>query len=82
MFSCGGKGRCTTCKFEVVKGKKNLSTPNTVEERFFSLNLINENERLACQAKPLGDIEIKVIDANKQPHLISSIAQIGGTTAQ
>ena len=72
MFSCGGKGRCTTCKFEVVKGKKNLSTHSIVEERFLSLNLINENERLACQAKALGDIEIKVIEANKLPHLIYS----------
>jgi len=73
MFSCGGKGKCTTCKFEIMVGKENFSPFNEVEARFKKLNLLRKNERLACQAIPLGDVQIKVLEENKLPHLIYSI---------
>ena len=72
MFSCGGKGKCTTCKFEIMVGKNNLSPLSEVEKRYSSLNLLRKNERLACQSIPLGDVEIKVLDGNKLPHLTYS----------
>ena len=73
MFSCGGKGKCTTCKFEIRTGNKNFSPFSEGGVRFKKLNLLRKNERLACQAIPLGDVQIKVLAENKLPHLIYSI---------
>lgn len=69
MHACGGKGRCTTCKMIVLKGLKNISDPSDFERKVKKLGALKENERLACQSKANGDIEIKVPEKNKLPHL-------------
>lgn len=69
MHSCGGKGRCTTCSMIVESGKEHLNTHTEHEERFIKLGRLGKNTRLACQTVSSGDIEIRVPDIYKLPHL-------------
>jgi 2Fe-2S ferredoxin len=69
MHSCGGKGRCTTCKMIVLKGMEHLSGQTHAEKKYELEGLLNENERLACQVRVNGDITIRVPDESKLPHV-------------
>jgi adenylate cyclase len=53
---CGGDGACGTCRIEVVRGWENLSPP-TPDETYKELEAPH---RLSCQAKLIGDVEVKV----------------------
>jgi 2Fe-2S ferredoxin len=53
--SCAGEGVCEWCKIEVLAGESNLSKMTENEKKA----KINEKERLACQCKVHGNIEIK-----------------------
>jgi ferredoxin len=55
--ACGGNGFCTTCMCKVKKGKENLSDRNEREE---NMGVINDPDRLGCQAKVEGDVEIEM----------------------
>ncbi|HVO51765.1 MAG TPA: 2Fe-2S iron-sulfur cluster-binding protein [Thermoanaerobaculia bacterium] len=54
---CGGGGTCSTCRVEVVAGAENLSP---LEENEIAYEL-GENVRLACQARILGDVGVRVL---------------------
>jgi 2Fe-2S ferredoxin len=69
MHSCGGKGRCTTCKMIVVKGIENLSSLTPAERKYREEKMLKTDERLACQTRVLGEINIRVADEYKLPHL-------------
>jgi ferredoxin, 2Fe-2S len=69
MHACGGKGRCTTCKVTVVAGSGNLESKTRAELQYEKQGLLSDHERLACQARMMGDIIICVPDENKLPHL-------------
>ena len=69
MHACGGKGRCTTCKLIVVKGFEQISEKTAAEIRYEQEGKLSGNERLACQAKALGDLAVRVPDEGKLPHL-------------
>jgi len=69
MYSCGGKGHCTTCKMEIISGIENLSEPTSNENMYRKLNLLGLQERLSCQTHLLGDIEISVPEETKLPHI-------------
>lgn len=70
MHSCGGKGRCTTCKAIILKGEENLIPKSPVELRYESQKQLAANERLCCQAKlTQGDLEIQVPEESKLPHV-------------
>ncbi len=56
--ACGGKGLCASCKVIVLAGETNLSRPNDIEVDLKERNHLQQNERIACQCKVLGDIEI------------------------
>jgi 2Fe-2S ferredoxin len=56
--ACGGKGICASCKITVLNGAQNLSRPNDREMDLAERNHLDKNERIACQSKVLGDIEI------------------------
>ncbi len=55
---CGGKGRCSTCRVQVVEGAASLPRPESTE--LTTLNRINADPgvRLACQLRPLNDISV------------------------
>lgn len=69
MQTCGQKGRCTTCSFQVLEGEENLSALTEAEQKFRNLGRLPENYRLACQAKTSGNLVIRVPNALKLPHL-------------
>lgn len=69
MHACGGKGRCTTCKARIIKGLETLSPRSINEERFFKLNKLRADERLACQVLIEDDLILQVPKETQLPHL-------------
>lgn len=69
MHACGGKGRCTTCKMIIMEGMDNLSSISPVEINYREQGQLKDNERLACQTRPLGEVLIRVADEYKLPHI-------------
>jgi ferredoxin, 2Fe-2S len=69
MHSCGGKGRCTTCKAIIMEGAENFVPVTAAEQKYRSLGALKSAERLSCQAKITGDIKIIVPDEYKLPHI-------------
>jgi ferredoxin, 2Fe-2S len=69
MHACGAKGRCTTCKFNVLDGMENVQTHTSAEQKYLEKGGLKENQRLACQAIVAGDITISIPDENKLPHI-------------
>lgn len=75
LHSCGGKGKCTTCKIIIKKGSQNLTPKGSAEKKFFELEKLTQNERLACQCSFKTNLEddtnliICVANENKLPHI-------------
>lgn len=61
-LNCHGLGQCAECRVLVKKGMENTSKPNLIEKARALLGFYrvgHEDEmRLACQTKVLGDIEV------------------------
>jgi adenylate cyclase len=56
---CGGRGRCTTCRVEVIDGLSNLTAPTVREAKLAEARGWSPNVRLACQCSPLGDVRLR-----------------------
>jgi ferredoxin, 2Fe-2S len=70
MQACGGKGRCVTCRIEVLEGMENLSDRTAAEEKFLLAGKLLSNERLLCQTTLLKEKMVgKVSEICKLPHL-------------
>lgn len=69
MHACGGKGRCTTCKVIIISGNENFQSLTVAEKRYFKEGALKTNERLACQAKLKGDVQLAVPEEYKLPHI-------------
>lgn len=55
---CGGRGRCSTCRVRVGAGRDRLLAPSDAEARVLARIGAAPTTRLACQTRPLADIEI------------------------
>ena len=55
---CGGRGRCSTCRVRVGEGAAQLPPPSDAEARVLARIRAAANVRLACQTRPVADIEI------------------------
>ena len=51
---------CGICIFRVVEGIENLSAPKEKERDYLKAMHADEDERLACQCRVLGDVSIAV----------------------
>lgn len=69
MHACGGKGRCTTCKIEILEGESCLSQLSGAELKYRETRELLKNERLSCQTQLSGDIVIRVPETSKLPHI-------------
>jgi len=69
MHSCGGKGRCTSCKAIILKGAENIVRLTPAEIRYKDMGLLNDNERLCCQVRITGDVELAAPEEYKLPHM-------------
>ena len=68
--ACGAKGRCTTCRLEVLAGAEHLTPPTEPELRYRAAERLLAHERLACQVRLLqGEVAGRVPDATKLPHV-------------
>lgn len=69
MHACGAKGRCTTCKVNVIAGLEGISEDSEAERKFRLMGKLGKTERLSCQIIATGDLEIEIPDVCKLPHL-------------
>ena len=70
MFACGAKGRCTTCRVEVISGMENLSPETAPELKYREAGRLKKTERLTCQVTVLeGEVLVKVPKPVQLPHL-------------
>lgn len=56
--SCGGKGICGKCRVQILSGIPNLTPVSELEALTSKRNNLDEFERLSCQCKVHGDIEV------------------------
>ncbi|WP_407524356.1 adenylate/guanylate cyclase domain-containing protein [Methylobacterium oryzisoli] len=55
---CGGRGRCSTCRVLVTQGEQNLDPPTPEEAATLAAIAAPPGVRLACQARPRGDLTV------------------------
>lgn len=60
-FDCR-EADCGICIMNVVKGMENLSAPTALEKDFLKAMRADPEERLACQCRINGDVQIEVDD--------------------
>ncbi len=69
MHACGAKGRCTTCRVEILQGMENLSAETAAELKYREAGRLKKTERLTCQVTVLqGDVQVKVPRQVQLPH--------------
>lgn len=54
--ACGGSGTCGTCLVHIVKGPGNLEQRNQLESEMAMDRGFRDEERLACQMKPINGL--------------------------
>ncbi|WP_375325454.1 adenylate/guanylate cyclase domain-containing protein [Flagellimonas sp. GZD32] len=59
LHECGGNGICTTCRVRVLEGIQNLSPKTDFENVSCHARKWDPSIRLACQARPKGDVKIQ-----------------------
>lgn len=70
MHACGGRGRCTSCRVQVVRGLELLTPPTDPELRYHRAGRLLAHERLTCQARlPAGEVVGRVPEATRLPHV-------------
>ena len=69
MHACGGKGRCTTCKMQVLAGAEWLSADSSAEQKYRSQGRLGKHERLTCQCQTSGDLAVAVPKSSQFPHM-------------
>jgi len=72
---CGGRGRCSTCRVRIVRGSDRLPEPSPAERRVLDRVGAPRNVRLACQTRPIADLEII-------PLIAPQVASVGHANAR
>jgi len=57
---CGGFASCSTCRIVVEDGYENLSGIEFEEEDMMDLAELSPPYRLACQARIMGDVTVRI----------------------
>jgi adenylate cyclase len=55
---CGGRGRCSTCRVHVSRGLRDLPPPRDAEQRVLARVRAAPDVRLACQTRPVRDVDV------------------------
>lgn len=66
---CGGRGSCGRCKIKHISGDLQLITED--ERRLLSEEEINNGIRLSCLISPTSDIQIDIIDQEKNHKVLT-----------
>jgi adenylate cyclase len=65
---CGGRGRCSTCRIRLGKGRDHVEPASAAEQKVLQRVRAPEHVRLACQLRPTRDLEvIPLLPANATP---------------
>ena len=59
LHVCGGHGRCSTCRVQVLDGLENCENRNAIEQAMSEKLDFPDDVRLACQTKLKGDVTIR-----------------------
>jgi adenylate cyclase len=59
--ACGGKGRCSTCRVQVIEGEETLPPAEPLEQRTLIRIKAGPGVRLACQLRPKTDVTLAPI---------------------
>ena len=75
LHQCGGYGRCTTCRVQILDGLSN------VERNIASRRGWDEFTRLACQTRVEGDVVIRRLLDNAQDIIVLDLDETERGTA-
>src|SRR5512137_2031264 len=71
VATCGGRGRCNSCRIQVLAGK--LTPPTAQEVKVLGEKGLHQGFRLSCQTKARGDGSVRVAPpiAERAFHILS-----------
>ena len=75
IATCGGKGRCRSCRIQVLEGE--LSPPTPEEQQTLGPQELEQNFRLACHAKVLTDSVVRIAPPVSE-HSLNILSQADG----
>lgn len=55
---CGGRGRCSTCRVEIITGMEHLPPPSPAESELLARIRGSHSMRLACQTRPHKSVTV------------------------
>ncbi|MGD9804403.1 MAG: 2Fe-2S iron-sulfur cluster-binding protein [Hyphomicrobiaceae bacterium] len=64
---CGGRGRCSTCRVRIEKGRDRLPAPMGAEAVTLASIGAPTNIRLACQIRPIADLSVVIVSRPAVP---------------
>ena len=59
-YFCGGRCSCGTCRVKVLGNPRHLSRRDLNEEVVLGIQAVERGDRLACQARIRGPIEVEI----------------------
>src|ERR1700736_148302 len=80
LHQCGGYGRCTTCRFQILDGLSNVSPLGEIEQKVASRRGWDECTRLACQTRVERDVVIRRLLDNAQNIIVLDLDETEGGT--
>ena len=72
---CGGRGRCSTCRVQILLGIDAIPAPSVEERRVLDRVGAPPGVRLACQARPTGSIAVRTLLPATAPRATDSPAR-------
>ena len=78
LHQCGGRGRCTTCRVQILDGLSHVSPRGAIEEKVASLRGWDDFTRLACQTKIHGDVVVRRLLDNPQDIIVLDLDELHG----
>ena len=66
LSACGGTGKCSTCRVEIIDGLDNCYERSELEQKLAQKLSFPENIRLACQTKIIGPISYRRLLLDKR----------------
>lgn len=68
---CGGKGRCSTCRVQIIEGLEGQPEAEGREKATLKSISAARDVRLACQLRPVADLTVApLVDASMVPQIV------------
>lgn len=81
LHQCGARGRCTTCRVQILDGISHVSARSPIEQKVASQRGWDEFTRLACQTRVHGAVVIRRLLDNPQDIIILDLDELHGVAA-